>query len=152
MSAGRVDTGAPVLPSAAVYDHLSLGVADLDRSVGFYDAVLGPLGLVRLWRTARAAGYGPAGFVGEAPFAIVAPREGPIAPGGGFHLALSATTRAAVEAFHAAALAAGGVDEGAPGIREHYDPGYYAAFVRDPDGHRLEAVVHEPHDQHSPPG
>ena len=66
------------------------------------------------------------------------------APGAGFHLAFSAPDRAAVDAFHAAALAHGGSDDGPPGVRLHYDPGYYAAFVRDPDGHRHEAVVHEP--------
>ncbi len=66
------------------------------------------------------------------------------APVAGFHLAFIAASREAVDAFHAAALRHGGLDEGPPGIREHYDPGYYAAFVRDPDGHRLEAVLHEP--------
>ncbi|GAB4510402.1 MAG: hypothetical protein Tsb0020_27560 [Haliangiales bacterium] len=64
-------------------------------------------------------------------------------PARAFHLAFAAPDRGAVARFHAAALSAGGTDEGAPGVREHYDPGYYAAFVRDPDGHRLEAVVHE---------
>lgn len=126
-----------------MFDHLSLGVENLDRSAAFYDAALAPLGYVRLWRNARAAGYGPQGFEGEAPFAILEamPAAGP--PGQRFHLAFTAPSRDAVDRFHAAALAAGGVDEGAPGIRENYDPGYYAAFVRDLDGHRLEAVLHE---------
>ena len=126
-----------------MFDHLSLGVADVDRSVAFYDAALAPLGYVSLWRNPRNAGYGPPGFTGEAPFAILA--AGPDAPSSGerFHLAFVAPDRQAVDRFHAAALSAGGADEGAPGIREHYDSGYYAAFVRDPDGHRLEAVVHE---------
>lgn len=126
-----------------MYDHLSLGVADLDRAAAFYDACLAPLGLVPLWRQPRAVGYGPPGFTGEAPFAIVLGGAEAHAPGKGFHLAFAARSRAAVDGFHAAAVARGGVDEGAPGIREHYDPGYYAAFVRDPDGHRLEAVLHE---------
>jgi catechol 2,3-dioxygenase-like lactoylglutathione lyase family enzyme len=126
-----------------MFDHLSLGVADLDRAVAFYDAALGALGQVRLWRTARAAGYGPEGFTGEAPLAVIQHGADARAPGPGFHLALAARSREAVDRFHAAALATGGVDEGLPGIREHYDPGYYAAFVRDPDGHRLEAVLHE---------
>lgn len=126
-----------------MYDHLSLGVSDLDRAGGFYDRALAPLGVVRLWRAQRAVGYGPPGFVGEAPFAIVLEGREARRVAGAFHLAFAATTRAAVDAFHAAALAAGGVDDGAPGIREHYDAGYYAAFVRDPDGHRLEAVFHE---------
>lgn len=126
-----------------MYDHLSLGVADLDRAVAFYDAALGALGYVRLWRTARAAGFGPQGFTGEAPLAIIQHGEGARPAGVGFHLAFAAPSRAAVSDFHAAALAAGGADDGAPGVRAHYDPGYYAAFVRDLDGHRLEAVLHE---------
>ena len=126
-----------------VFDHLSLGVADLGRASAFYDAALGALGLVRLFQNPRSVCYGPPGFAGEAPFAIIAHGQGAHPPGSGFHLALAAPTREAVAAFHAAALAHGGVDEGPPGIRESYDPGYYAAFVRDPDGHRLEAVLHE---------
>lgn len=125
-----------------MFDHLSLGVANVDRSAAFYDAVLAPLGSVRLFRTLRAAGFGPPGFTGEAPFAVVEGGRREQAPG--FHLAFAAPDRAAVDAFYAAALANGGADDGPPGIREHYDPGYYAAFVRDPDGHRVEAVVHEP--------
>jgi catechol 2,3-dioxygenase-like lactoylglutathione lyase family enzyme len=119
---------------------MSLGVSDLARAVAFYDAALPALGLSRLWHKGRAAGYGPPGFEGEAPFAVIQ-REDATAPAPGFHLAFSAPTHEAVDRFHAAALAAGGVSEGAPGIRAHYDPTYYAAFVRDPDGHRLEAVV-----------
>jgi catechol 2,3-dioxygenase-like lactoylglutathione lyase family enzyme len=126
-----------------VFDHLSVGVENLDRAAAFYDASLAPLGYVRLWRNARGAGYGPAGFQGEEPFAIL--EFGPEAkpPGRGFHIAFVAPSREAVDRFHAAALSAGGVDEGRPGIRANYDPGYYAAFVRDLDGHRLEAVLHE---------
>lgn len=126
-----------------LFDHLSLGVQDLERAVTLYDAALAPLGYVRLWRTARAAGYGPPGFTGEAPFAIIEHGQDSRPPGPGLHVAFAAPDREAVDRFHAAALAAGGVGEGPPGIRENYDPGYYAAFVRDPDGHRLEAVVHE---------
>jgi catechol 2,3-dioxygenase-like lactoylglutathione lyase family enzyme len=126
-----------------LFDHLSLGVEDLDRAAAFYDAALGALGYVRLWRAARAVGYGPEGFEGEAPFAIVATGAEAKAPGKGFHVAFAAPSREAVDRFHAAALGTGGIDEGPPGIRENYDPGYYAAFVRDPDGHRVEAVVHE---------
>ena len=125
-----------------MFDHLSLGVAELERAITFYDACLAPLGFVRLFRTARAAGYGPPGFSGEAPFAVIQ-QAGPIQPEDGLHLAFAAPTRAAVDGFYAAALMAGGTDEGAPGIRAHNDSGYYAAFIRDPDGHRLEAVRHE---------
>jgi catechol 2,3-dioxygenase-like lactoylglutathione lyase family enzyme len=126
-----------------VFDHISVGVADLDRAATFYDAALAPLGYVRLWRASRGVGYGPEGFRGEAPFAIVDGGAEAKAPGRGFHIAFAAPGREAVDRFHAAALSAGGIDEGPPGIRENYDPGYYAAFVRDLDGHRLEAVVHE---------
>lgn len=124
-------------------DHLSLGVANLDRAAAFYDAVLSALGYTRLGGNARSVVYGPEGFAGEAPFAIIQHGVDARAPGSGFHLALVAGSRDAVDRFHAAAIALGGIDEGPPGIRENYDPGYYAAFVRDPDGHRLEAVVHE---------
>lgn len=125
-----------------MFDHLSLGVADLGRSGTFYDGVLAALGYVRLLENPRAVCYGPPGFTGEAPFAILGQAAGrPVAPG--FHLAFQARDRAAVDAFHAAATALGGRDDGPPGVRVHYGPGYYAAFVLDPDGHRLEAVVHE---------
>ena len=126
-----------------MFDHLSLGVADLARATAFYDAALGALGHVRLFESARAVSYGPPGFTGEAPFAVIAHGDAARPPGAGFHLAFAAPDRAAVARFHAAALAAGGVDDGAPGVRERYGPGYFAAFVVDPDGHRVEAVVHE---------
>lgn len=125
-----------------MFDHLSIGVTNLERSVAFYDATLGALGYVRLWLTPRAAGYGLAGFEGEAPFALIALGD-EVASMSGLHLAFSAFDREAVGVFHAAALESGGSCDGPPGIRENYDPGYYAAFVRDPDGHRLEAVIHE---------
>ena len=127
-----------------MFDHISLGVADLERAVTFYDAALAALGYTRLWRSGRAAGYGPAGFTGEAPLAIIAFGDEARAPELGLHLALRAADRGAIDAFYAAAITSGGVDDGPPGIRMHYNPGYYAAFVIDPDGHRLEAVVHEP--------
>lgn len=126
-----------------MYDHISVGVSDLDRSVRVYEAALAGLGLVCLWRSARAAGFGPAGFRGEAPFALVVPKEGSAAPSAAAHIAFRAPDRAAVCAFHAGAVAAGATDDGPPGVREHYDPGYFAAFVIDPDGNRIEAVVHE---------
>lgn len=126
-----------------MFDHLSVGVEDLARAVTFYDACLAPLGYVRLFLAARAAGWGPPGYEAEAPFAVVAAGPEASPPGRGAHLAFVAPSREAVNRFHAEALRNGGVDEGPPGIRESYDPGYYAAFVRDPDGHRLEAVLHE---------
>ena len=127
-----------------MFDHISLGVSNLERSVAFYDAVLAALGYVRLFENNRSVCYGPPEFKGEAPFAIIKWGENAEAPRAGFHLAFAAASRDAVDQFHQSALEMGGVDEGPPGIRENYDPGYYAAFVRDPDGHRLEAVLHEP--------
>jgi len=118
--------------------HLSFGVADLPRSIAFYDAALAPLGFVRVWTNERGAGYGTPGGGDKLALKI---QSGPVTPPGpGFHLAFDAMSREAVDRFHAAALASGGTDEGAPGLRPHYGPSYYAAFVRDPDGHKLEAV------------
>lgn len=122
-------------------DHLSLGSSDLKRATAFYDAALAPLGFVRVWTYPDAVGYGRAG--GDDKLAIKR-RPGFIAPGPGFHLALTARTRNDVDAFFHAAVARGGTSNGEPGLRPRYGPGYYAAFVVDPDGHCLEAVCHEP--------
>ena len=103
----------------------------------FYDAALTPLGWVRLWDSPRGLGYGPPGG-GEKLNLFPYPDASP--PGPGFHLAFDAAGRDAVDAFHAAALAAGGTDRGVPGPRPDYGPAYYAAFVSDLDGYRLEAV------------
>ncbi|MEQ8398082.1 VOC family protein [Thalassobaculum sp.] len=118
--------------------HLSFGVNDLDRAASFYDAILAPLGYVRVWTSAHAVGFGAPG--GGDKLALFAKPGEVIAPGPGFHLAFTAPNRAAVDAFHAAALTAGGADDGGPGLRPRYGPSYYAAFVRDPDGYKLEAV------------
>lgn len=126
-----------------MFDHLSIGVSDLPRSAAFYDAVLGALGHVRLFENPRAVCYGPEGFSGgEPPFAILTAPDSTVVPAR-FHLAFAATSREQVDRFHAAAVASGGTDDGPPGIRESYNPGYYAAFVKDPDGHRIEVVLHE---------
>jgi catechol 2,3-dioxygenase-like lactoylglutathione lyase family enzyme len=127
----------------SVFHHLSIGVADLARAAAFYDAALAPLGLVRIFENPRAVCYGPPGFEGEAPFAILGKGADARPPGIGFHLAFAAPSHEAVHRFHEAALAAGGIDEGPPGTREAYGPEYYTAFVRDLDGHRLEAVVYK---------
>lgn len=121
-------------------DHISLSVSDLPRSAAFYDAVLAPLGCVRVWSFPDAVGYGRPG--GGDKLALKARQPAVTAPSPGFHLALTAPDEAAVDAFHAAALGAGGIDNGAPGLRPRYGPGYYAAFVLDPDGYFLEAVFH----------
>jgi len=123
-------------------DHISLGVSDLARSLVFYDAALAPLGAARLWTSATGAGYGPPNPQGNERLALFQqdPPAAVLAAGPGFHLALTAPDRDAVDRFHSAAVHAGGRDNGGPGLREHYAPTYYAAFVIDPDGHRLEAV------------
>ncbi len=125
---------------ATMIDHISFGVADLARARRFYDAVLAPLGYRYLRGGEETAGYGD----DDAAFWIVAAPH-PVAPdpGSGLHVCFRAPSRAAVDAFHAAALAAGGRDNGAPGARD-YEPGYYAAFVIDPDGYRIEAYCGAP--------
>lgn len=118
--------------------HLSLGVRDLERAAAFYDAALAPLGVVRVWSFDDAIGYGLPG--GQDKLALWRhPDAEQLAAGPGFHLCFAAPSQEAVAAFHAAALEHGGTDEGGPGLRPHYGETYYAAFVRDPDGHKLEA-------------
>lgn len=128
---------------AAVLLYTTLGVSDLSRAVRFYDAVFEALGQTRLsdWTDAWAGwgkdyddGYG---------FWICRPFDGkPPTPGNGAMLAFKAETAAQVHAFHAAGLANGGVDEGAPGTRSDYEPEFYVAYLRDPDGNKLAAVFH----------
>jgi len=125
----------------AMLSHISFGVSDLGRARDFYDAVLQPLGYVRLWTGERGVEYGPEGGAGQLALFAVGPTH---PPGDGFHLALTATSRRAVEAFHAIAMQLGADDEGPPGLREHYGPGYYAAFMRDLDGYKIEAKYKEP--------
>jgi catechol 2,3-dioxygenase-like lactoylglutathione lyase family enzyme len=118
--------------------HLSFGVDDLERAARFYDRALAPLGYVRVWSNRNAAGFGEQG--GGDRLALFARPGEARPPGPGFHVAFDAPSRAAVDAFHAAALDAGGRDAGPPGPRPHYGATYYAAFVLDPDGYKLEAV------------
>lgn len=122
--------------------HISFGVPDLQRAAAFYDAALGELGYVRVWADAAGVGYGYPG--GGDKFALKHRDGGGPAPGEGFHLAFAALDRPAVARFHAQALRHGGKDNGAPGLRPNYGPHYYAAFVIDPFGHRIEAVVNAP--------
>ncbi|MEO0649441.1 MAG: VOC family protein [Planctomycetota bacterium] len=118
--------------------HLSLAVADLDRSRRFYDAALGALGFVPVWSFPDAVGYGPPGGGDKLAIKLA---EGPVpAPAPGFHVAFAARSRAHVDAFHLAGLEAGGRDAGPPGLRVQYGPEYYAAYLIDPDRHRVEAV------------
>ena len=118
--------------------HLSFAVSALPRSAAFYDAVLEPLGYVRVWDDDEAVGYGYPG--GGDKFAIKQ-RSNTSVPGEGFHLAFSAPSREAMDAFHAAALAHGGTDNGGTGLHPEYGDSYYAAFVIDPDGYRIEATL-----------
>jgi catechol 2,3-dioxygenase-like lactoylglutathione lyase family enzyme len=119
-------------------DHVSVGVADLDRAARFYEAVLASLGLSRLVTRPRTIGFGKS----YPEFWInLRPGMAKVAPESGVHICLRAKATAEVDAFHAAALTAGGASDGAPGIRPHDRVKYYAAFVIDPDGNRIEAVT-----------
>jgi catechol 2,3-dioxygenase-like lactoylglutathione lyase family enzyme len=121
-------------------DHTGIGVADVERSAAFYDAALGALGLRRVQQLPENEGTNAVGYgVEYAVFWIDRFHPHSIRN----HTAFAAKSRAEVDAFHAAALNVGGTDNGAPGIRQGYEPGYYAAFVLDPDGNNIEAVFRE---------
>jgi catechol 2,3-dioxygenase-like lactoylglutathione lyase family enzyme len=119
-------------------DHVSVAVSDLERSARFYDATLAPLGLSRLVTRPATIGFGKA--YPEFWINLRADMM-PVEPGSGVHICLRAKSTDEVDAFHAAALSAGGSSDGAPGLRPHDRVRYYAAFVRDPDGNRIEAVT-----------
>jgi catechol 2,3-dioxygenase-like lactoylglutathione lyase family enzyme len=124
-------------------DHIGFAVSDLARSRRFYEAALAPLGIVPIMEVTpdqTASGGTAIGFgVENNPFFWIGDNE---RVGEGTHVAFRAVTRAEVDRFHEAALAAGGRDNGRPGLRPHYHPNYYAAFVFDPDGANIEAVCH----------
>jgi catechol 2,3-dioxygenase-like lactoylglutathione lyase family enzyme len=122
--------------------YTTLGTNDLPRARRFYAPVLATLGVVALQDSATETAYGPEGAQDPALY-VTQPYDGqPASPGNGSMLAQTATTPQAVEAFHSAALAHGGTDEGAPGLR--YSPTFYACYVRDPDGNKLSAVCDRP--------
>ena len=121
-------------------DHLSFVVADFPRSRAFYHAALAPLGWGVHSEEEGSILFGPGGR----PCLGIAEGQEPGETSGPLHFAIEAEDRAAVRAFHAAALGAGGRDNGAPGIRAQYHQNYYAAFVFDPDGNNIEAVCHAP--------
>ncbi|KAA1178909.1 VOC family protein [Rhizobium tropici] len=119
-------------------DHVTIGVRDLERSKIFYDRALRPLGIERLYAEGQTfAGYGAK----PKAFFWIGQRD---APQTSAHVAFTAGSRKIVDEFHQAALAAGGIDNGAPGLRPHYHQNYYGAFILDPDGHNIEAVCHLP--------
>jgi catechol 2,3-dioxygenase-like lactoylglutathione lyase family enzyme len=120
-----------------VIDHVGLGVSDLQESKAFYQQALRPLGYHLLMERDGSAGLGRDG---KPAFWIHAKR--PLS--GTTHVAIASPDRATVDAFHAAGLAAGGRDNGLPGLRPHYHQNYYGAFVLDPDGNNIEAVCHGP--------
>jgi catechol 2,3-dioxygenase-like lactoylglutathione lyase family enzyme len=117
-------------------DHISIGIADIARTKRFYDATLQPLGYSCLSEGADSLGYG-----NEAVAFWILAAQRPVPPDAksGLHICFAAPTRESVQAFYNAALASGGRDNGAPGLRADYGPNYYAAFVVDPDGYRIEA-------------
>ena len=136
-----------------MFSYVSLGTRDLARALPFYDAVLAPLGHQRIEDydpEDRSAAWG---LDDPGPHLwVTQPFDGePATPGNGTMVSFLAETRAAVEAFHAAALAHGGTDEGAPGLRPQYGPHFYAAYVRDPDGNKLNAVCYRPATNSTPP-
>jgi catechol 2,3-dioxygenase-like lactoylglutathione lyase family enzyme len=125
-------------------DHIGFPVSDYQRAKAFYLKALAPLGYGLIMEVtqnqndgAPACGFGPDGN----PVFWIGGEGGLNKP---LHVAITASDRDTVDAFHAAAMAAGGRDNGAPGIRAHYHPNYYGAFVLDPDGHNIEAVCHAP--------
>jgi catechol 2,3-dioxygenase-like lactoylglutathione lyase family enzyme len=118
-------------------DHVTIDVRDLDAARRFYEQALRPLGYSQIGQFGEAVGFG----TGEGMPDFWISRRGEPGP---THVALRSPDRASVDAFHEAAMAAGGEDNGAPGLREHYHPTYYAAYVKDPDGNNLEAVCHRP--------
>ena len=119
-------------------DHVSFGVRDLARSRRFYDAALAPLGYGCLHASDSALGYGsgqPALWLTSTQTPVVAD------PGSGLHVCFAAPNRTAVQAFHEAGVTSGGADNGGPGVRPEYSADYFAAFVVDPDGYRIEAYT-----------
>jgi catechol 2,3-dioxygenase-like lactoylglutathione lyase family enzyme len=133
------------MEAMAMIDHIGVGVRDFAASIAFYSKALTPIGYELVYElSADVTGHGAAaaGFgVPPKPDFWIGGDKPNVPP---VHVAFRVATRAQVDAFHRAALAAGGRDNGAPGLRPEYHPDYYGAFVLDPDGHNIEAVCHEP--------
>jgi catechol 2,3-dioxygenase-like lactoylglutathione lyase family enzyme len=125
-----------------MFSHVTVGTNDIERARDFYDAVLATLGTTSFTQGKHFTGYGGRQ---SAQLWVLSPfNRDPATVGNGAHVAFLAPDRASVDAFHAAAMAAGGMDEGAPGLRPQYHESYYGAYVRDPDGNKLQAVCHDP--------
>jgi catechol 2,3-dioxygenase-like lactoylglutathione lyase family enzyme len=130
----------------SILDHVGINVSDYARSKAFYERALAPLGISIAMEYGQGGGFGrdgkPALWISKGPSAFQKPEHlSTITP---IHVAFVARSRAEVDAFYREALAAGGRDNGAPGVRADYHPNYYGAFVLDPDGHNVEAVIHTP--------
>ncbi len=123
-----------------MFSHTTVGTNDFTRSLKFYDAIMATLGHAQLLCVEGAAAYGE--LTGPKTFVLFPFDEGKAVPGNGMHIAYLAKNRAQVDAFYAAALENGGTPEGEPGPRPQYHPNYYGAYVRDPDGNKLQAVCH----------
>jgi catechol 2,3-dioxygenase-like lactoylglutathione lyase family enzyme len=129
----------------SILDHVGVNVSDYEKSKAFYAAALAPLGIKQLMEFGKACGYGRGQkpelwLSGEKSTYQTDEQRALITP---IHVCVKAESKADVDAFHAAGLAAGGRDHGAPGLRPEYHPGYYGAFLIDPDGNNLEAVFHD---------
>jgi catechol 2,3-dioxygenase-like lactoylglutathione lyase family enzyme len=122
--------------------HISFGVRDLAKATAFYDATMAALGYTRIDTYPHSVGYGLPGTHDDRLRLFERAEAG--SPGGGFHVAFVAPSPAAVDQFHEAALRCGGTDQGGPGPRTRYGPTYYAAFVLDPDGYKIEAKYPPP--------
>ena len=123
-------------------DHVSMALRDIAAAAPFRDAAMAALEVPCMWRQAQVISYGPRNGPGDDGHSYLTLREGPACESPAIHWCFRAPSREAVRAFHAAGLAHGGADDGPPGLRLHYHSAHYAAFLRDPDGNRREAVTH----------
>jgi len=136
--------GGHQIEGTGMIDHIGIGASDFEASQRFYDAALSALGIGMMMEVTpeQSGGYHGVGYGAEGKPFFWLGNDGP--RGSGIHIAFAAASRAQVDAFYDAALKAGGTDNGPPGLRPHYHPNYYAAFVFDPDGINVEAVCHAP--------